>query len=77
MDLTWKAEGACRWVDPELFFPVSEGDAAPAKRVCARCAVRQRCLEFAIELREFEGVWGGFTGSERRALYRHRRAVTA
>lgn len=73
MDLSWKANGACRWVEPELFYPVSDADAAPAKRVCASCAVQQRCLDFAVESREFEGVWGGLTGTERRALHRRRR----
>ena len=77
MDLTWKADGACRWVDPDLFFPVSDLDAAPAKQVCAHCAVRERCLDYAFDVREFEGVWGGLTGSERKALHRRRRVLTA
>jgi len=41
----WRAEAACRGIDPELFFPV--GNAGPAlrqigqaKQVCARCPVR-------------------------------------
>jgi WhiB family transcriptional regulator, redox-sensing transcriptional regulator len=73
VDLSWKASGACRWVDPELFYPVSESDAGPAKAVCARCEVRGECLEFALSTREWEGVWGGTTGTERRALVRRRR----
>ena len=77
MDLSWKVEGACRWVEPELFYPVSDADADPAKRVCASCTVRQRCLDFALDSHEFEGVWGGLTGSERRALHRRRRVLTA
>lgn len=77
MDLRWKRGAACRWVDPELFFPASDADAEPARMVCRRCAVQQQCLEWALEVREFEGVWGGLTGAERRALHRRRRAVTA
>jgi len=77
VDLSWKAEGACRWIEPELFYPVSDADAEPAKQVCATCAVQQRCLEFAVDSREFEGVWGGLTGTERRALHRRRRVLTA
>jgi WhiB family redox-sensing transcriptional regulator len=76
MDLTWKVDGACRWVEPELFFPISDADALDAKRVCATCAVRDRCLDYAIQTREFDGVWGGLTGAERRALHRQRRALT-
>lgn len=77
MDLTWKAAGACRWVDPELFYPVSESDAGPAKAVCASCAVRAACLEFALAAREWEGVWGGTTGTERRSLARRRRVAVS
>lgn len=77
MDLTWKTSGACRWVEPELFYPVSDAEAGPAKQVCGTCAVQERCLDFALDSREFEGVWGGLTGSERRALHRRRRVLTA
>ena len=73
MDLTWKSAGACRWVDPELFYPVSESDAGPAKEVCAVCAVQSTCLEYALASREWEGVWGGTTGTERRSIARKRR----
>ena len=75
MDLTWKLDGACRWIDPELFFPVSDTDAEPARQVCRSCLVRERCLDYAIAVRDFEGVWGGLTGAERRSLHRRRRAV--
>ena len=77
MDLTWKAQGACRWVDPELFFPISDVEAEPAKRVCAGCDVRQRCLEHALANREGEGVWGGFTPGERRAMVPGRPILSA
>ena len=76
MDLTWKVDGACRWVDPELFYPASDAEAEPAKAVCGACAVQQRCLDFAFEAREYEGVWGGLTGSERRARQRRERVLT-
>jgi WhiB family redox-sensing transcriptional regulator len=75
MNVTWKLEGACRWVEPDLFFPVSDADAEPARSVCAGCSVRQHCLEYSIDVRDFEGVWGGLTGPERRALDRRRRAT--
>lgn len=77
MDLSWKSNGACRWVDPDLFYPISDADATPAKEVCATCAVAERCLSFALDSREYEGVWGGTTGTERRAMLRRARALTA
>jgi WhiB family redox-sensing transcriptional regulator len=77
VDLSWKTAGACRWVEPELFFPVSDTEAAPAKAVCDRCRVEDRCLEYALATREYEGVWGGTTGAERRSILRRRRAAAA
>ena len=77
MDLAWKAQGACRWVDPELFFPISDVDAEPAKRVCAGCDVRQRCLDHALDTREGEGIWGGLTPGERRAMVLDRPILSA
>lgn len=77
MDLSWKVDGACRWVEPELFYPASDADADPAKQVCNTCCVRVRCLDYAVDNREFEGVWGGLTGAERRALHRRRGVLTA
>ena len=77
MDLAWKAKGACRWVDPELFFPASDTDAEPAKLVCASCGVRDSCLSHALSAREAEGIWGGFTPAERRAMLPGRVPLTA
>jgi WhiB family transcriptional regulator, redox-sensing transcriptional regulator len=66
----WRAAGACLSADPELFFPVAEGSAAAgqtstALRVCAGCAVRQQCLDFAMTSGEAHGIWGGTTAEER------------
>lgn len=77
MDLSWKTNGACRWVEPDLFYPISDVDAGPAKAVCAQCAVTDRCLDFALSSKEYEGVWGGTTGTERRVLLRRQRVLTA
>jgi len=65
----WMLRGACRQVDPELFFPpAAEGPAKPqveaAKAVCAACAVRPNCLSYALEARP-DGIWGGTTPQDR------------
>jgi WhiB family transcriptional regulator, redox-sensing transcriptional regulator len=75
-------QAACQTADPELFFPVSGSGAglaglARAKAVCASCAVRERCLDYALEAREPHGVWGGTTEEERRAIAARRRRVEA
>jgi len=66
----WRLAAACRFADPELFFPVSAtgrsiDQVALAKSVCAECIVRRQCLEFALATREPHGVWGGMTEEER------------
>jgi len=78
-DDDWRALGACRTEDPELFFPIAAGgpglaQVARAKAVCARCEVRAECLRFAMETGQDYGVWGGTSEEERRAWRRVRRA---
>ena len=73
MSASWRQAAACRGVDPEVFYPVSDEQARAAKVVCERCPVRQPCLEFALASREREGVWGGATERERRRILRQRR----
>jgi len=73
MNLSWRQSAACRGVDPEIFYPASEEEAVVAKAVCASCAVREACLEFALASRERDGVWGGATEKDRRRMLRQRR----
>jgi WhiB family redox-sensing transcriptional regulator len=71
--ITWRDQAACRGLDPEIFYPVSDEDADAAKAVCATCPVREACLEYALANRERDGVWGGATERERRRMIRQRR----
>jgi WhiB family redox-sensing transcriptional regulator len=73
MNATWRNRAACRGIDPDIFFPVTDEDAEPAKAICNACPVREACLEFALAAREREGVWGGATERERRRIVRQRR----
>lgn len=73
LDLSWRAQGACR--RPEfplwMFFP-ARGDVRmlrAAKAVCARCPVHVECLDFAVQTNSL-GVWGGTSEKERRDLRR-------
>jgi transcription factor WhiB len=61
----WRARAACREIDnPELFFPTAESgpartaQVAAAKAVCARCPVRQACLDEALRRIPY-GICGG------------------
>jgi WhiB family redox-sensing transcriptional regulator len=73
MNLPWRQHAACRGLDPEIFYPTSDEEAAAAKAVCAQCAVATTCLEYALGSRERDGVWGGATEKERRRIIRQRR----
>jgi WhiB family redox-sensing transcriptional regulator len=75
----WLHRAACRDEDPELFFPVGTSGPAllqvtEAKTVCRRCPVQTECLDWALETGQDDGVWGGMSEDERRALSRRRRA---
>jgi len=81
--LAWQRHAACRGLEAEIFYPpesdaASDDDAAfEAKAVCAACAVSGECLEYAIAVREKEGVWGGQTAAERVRIIRRRRRAAA
>lgn len=72
----WQYDGACRRVDPSVFFH-PEGERGPARRrrdesakaVCATCPVMEQCRQHALTVREPYGVWGGMTEDEREAYY--------
>jgi WhiB family transcriptional regulator, redox-sensing transcriptional regulator len=72
-DIEWRDGAACRGLDTNVFFPLTDEEADEAKAICAACPVREECLEFALLTRQDDGVWGGLTETERRRLRRRRR----
>jgi WhiB family redox-sensing transcriptional regulator len=76
LEATWRAGAACRGVDPEVFFPLGDGERLPsgayaeARVICGGCDVRELCL--AHYLAEQFGCWGGATPHERLLLRRQR-----
>ena len=72
----WRERAACRGTNLEVFFPGRGEPAEPARRICACCAVRQPCLDYAISHGIVDGIWGGPAGRDRRAL-RSRHAGSA
>ncbi|MGI5485099.1 WhiB family transcriptional regulator [Streptomyces lavendofoliae] len=86
--MDWRHRASCRAEDPELFFPIGTTGPAllqieEAKAVCRRCPVLEQCLTWALESGQDDGVWGGLSEDERRALKRRtarnraRQAVSA
>lgn len=77
LSMDWRHDASCRDVDPELFFPIgTSGPAlaqiAAAKAICEMCAVREPCLEWALETGQDAGIWGAMTEEERRTMRRTR-----
>jgi WhiB family redox-sensing transcriptional regulator len=64
----WRNRAACLGADPDLFFPQRGESAEAAREVCARCPVREPCLDYALRNAITHGVWGGLPERERRAL---------
>lgn len=68
--LAWQTKALCAQTDPEAFFPDKGGSTREAKRVCAKCEVRQECLGYALDNDERFGIWGGTSERDRRRLRR-------
>jgi WhiB family redox-sensing transcriptional regulator len=71
--MNWRENAACRDADPDLFFPIGTAgnslrQADEAKRICRRCPAQNQCLAWALENGITDGVWGGTTENERRAI---------
>lgn len=72
----WQVEALCRGNQAHLFFPPStmerkeerERRETKAKAICVVCPVRRQCFEYAFEIREPYGIWGGYTETERRQM---------
>jgi WhiB family redox-sensing transcriptional regulator len=79
--LSWHERAGCLGQDPDLFFPVGTSGPAliqidEAKAVCGRCPVVRQCLDWALRAGQVDGIWGGTTESERRAVSRRRARPT-
>lgn len=83
VDRSWQLKGLCRGNHSYLFFPPSTSERKEdrerreqkAKAICSVCSVKDECLEFALEIREPYGIWGGLTEMERRQAATRRAPV--
>jgi Transcription factor WhiB len=60
--------------DTDLFFSENKKDIEAAKQKCATCPLMDGCLQFALDARQLDGVWGGLSASERSDILKARRA---
>lgn len=75
MDTSWMANGNCAQETPSTFFPSDGVGVDVARRICATCVEKDRCLEYALKNRIDHGVWGGCSERERRRILKRRRDV--
>ncbi len=66
----WEKDADCQRTPTEVFYPQprTARSAAPAKRICRSCPVRESCLRFALACGDRQGIFGGTTPTERRVL---------
>ncbi|MFI1203556.1 WhiB family transcriptional regulator [Streptomyces sp. NPDC020883] len=72
----WRTQGNCRTADVDQMFAPGVAQNT-AKAVCNGCPVRPECLTYALDHREWFGVWGGMTERERRTLLRRHPTATS
>lgn len=70
MSEKWKLSGACREVDPDMFFAEpGTRHRADAQAMCRNlCPVQAACLKYALDNNIEDGVWGGTTPGARAKL---------
>jgi WhiB family redox-sensing transcriptional regulator len=76
----WQDRAACKGPQAAIFFPPShverkderEAREQRAKAICGECPVRQPCLDYALDIREQHGIWGGLNEVERKQLLAQR-----
>lgn len=64
----WTKDALCAQIDPDFWFPEQGEPTKAPKRVCMVCPVRVECLEYSIDHKIPNGIWGGLSALERRRL---------
>jgi hypothetical protein len=77
MRADWMTDAACRGHDPNWWHPAKGGDnvnTTKAKRICETCPVAVQCLQYALDIGEQTGIWGGVSVNKYRK--EHGKTVT-
>lgn len=65
--LSWMHDGLCTEIGGDLWFPEPGSNSNQAIKICNRCPVQQECLEYGLQ-GNFDGIYGGLTAKQRRAI---------
>lgn len=84
IEIAWRETAACLDHPASVFFgfddiePPAERRSREdrAKMICANCAVRIECLDYALMANESYGIWGGLTEVELKAKRRSLKSRT-
>ena len=76
-DEMWQNKAACRGPHAVVFFPPSHPERKDeriqreriAKEICRTCPVVKSCLDYAVRIREANGIWGGLNEAERKQIF--------
>lgn len=72
---SWREDGLCTQIGPELFFAEDEESVASAKAVCTACESLAPCTVYALANATGHGVQAAMTGEERLAHPGHRKVL--
>lgn len=56
-----------------LFWPGPGIDTTEVRAICGACPVEKECREYALEIGENRGIYGGTTGRDRRIIRQRRK----
>ena len=69
--IEWAELAACRGMDTNFFYPPRSHSVAAGEKirgVCGECVVSAECLEYALEMEDFHGYYGGCSVDQRKVL---------
>lgn len=72
-EVDWMEQANCLGARPDFFFPSDLAGVIAAQEICARCVVKQQCLDYALDNKIGHGIWGGASERDRRGILRARR----
>lgn len=75
--LAWQDQARCAEVGADLWHPEKGERTGMAKAICRGCPVRAECLEYALDINDQHGIYGGKTVRERDRIRRARREAAS